>query len=633
MSDETMRDETKSGIRPKEKRDKKIRNSLYISSLIPYFLSLAFVLSLIPIFSSLLFAVPPPPGFPVPEGFVCRVNRAATASRIAAVKAAPFFQVPLSPTTAYVAVIRVEFADAGTNGNAAMSVNLAATRAFFEKVKDFYLENSYGLLTVSATITNAGSGTSGSYRLPANLSSYACGINSNWDKLAKDAAAAADAEINFADARPDLAGNQPFNAIMLYHAGPGAETSNTPNSFIWSVFVPTSTSAGTFSCPTGVTEGIRNVAGDFFRYDTISFSGMTVVPEKEVGVIDPLGVICHEFGHQLGLPDLYLNPSSSVPGNWTLMDSGVFVGSPQGSNPSHFDAWSKQFLGFSAPQIISSSKGASSSIAQAETSRTGFIRIPIDVSSVGSDKEYFLLEYRRTSGATYDNALPGQGLIIWHIDDSIASNESRLAQNNINSGVPNRGVDIVTADSSHPSDFISQTQQNRGDDGDPFPGSTNNSSFNTPKSDAYNGTQSGIVVSNISGAGSASMTMNITKLGAAATLDSIAKMINYPNPASPSALKGSRAAPNTLTTLVFQLSRPFKTAKLSIHDLSGTLVRNISQGDIQLQAQPSTDFKWVYEYNWDGKNDDGESVGPGVYLYRFKADDTVLKIGKMVVIK
>lgn len=577
--------------------------------------------------STVVWAVPPPPGFPLPEGVVCRVNRQAAETRVAALKAAPFFPPPISPTTAYVLVVRVDFSDK------TMTKTKAETETFFEKLKEFYLENSYGILTVSATVTNrtagGSAGAQGSYRLPQTMATYGQGMCSDWDRLAKDAMNAANTDYNIADARADLAGNQPFNHIMIYHAGNGAETTSLPNKLcdnddIWSVFVPTGTSGGS--------SDIKNVTGDFFRYAGISFNGVTVVPETEAGGIDPLGVIVHEYGHQLGLPDLYnaQGGGATVVGKWSLMDAGVYIGSPQGSNPAHLDAWSKQFLGFSAPQTVSSAKDQTFSIEQAELSRTAFVRIPIDVSSVGSDKEYFLLEYRRTSGATYDTALPGQGLLIWHIDDSIASNETRLAQNSINNGTPNRGVDLVEADSSNPS-------TNQGDAGDVWPGSSVNTSFTVPKSNAFNGKESGIVVSGISGAGTSGMSFNVTKLGAGSVIEvASTRVTSYPNPASPSAVKGARAGNDTLTTLVLQLARPFKTAVLTIHNLAGELVRNVPQSEIKLQAGaglPSADEKWVYEYNWNGKNDDGEPVAPGVYLYRYKLDDSAVRTGRMVIIR
>ncbi|MCS7258567.1 MAG: hypothetical protein NZ601_04295, partial [candidate division WOR-3 bacterium] len=47
-------------------------------------------------------------------------------------------------------------------------------------------------------------------------------------------------------------------------------------------------------------------------------------------------------------------------------------------------------------------------------------------------KEYFLIENRRKTG--FDVNLPGQGLLIYHIDDSVIA--QRRGSNKINAGTP-----------------------------------------------------------------------------------------------------------------------------------------------------------------------------------------------------
>ena len=560
----------------------------------------------------------------------CRINPTAFKQRVAALRAArtieglgPYFPLPLSPTTSYVLVIRIDYTDQQ------MSKTLAQTQADFANLKTFYLENSFGLMAVSATVTNCITGGAGgcsptgtgAYRMVAPLSSYANGIQSAYSTIAHDALNAANVDYNLAQA-PGAPGGKAFDHILVYHAGVGSETCGTAgcqSSNIWSVFAPTE--------PAGspLTNGVTVP----FTADGVSFPGVSAIPEQENGSIQPFGVYCHEYGHQLGLPDLYdTDTGQSVVGKWSLMDAGAYLGSPLlGSNPAHLDAWSKQFLGFSQPQPIAPATAQSKTIsnAAAQGSNKAFLRIPIDVSSVGGTNEYFLLEYRQGSGSSYDLSIPNHGLLIWHVDDSIASNQSRLDNNNVNTGSPNRGLTLISADGSDPS-------TNQGDSGDPW---QDGATFALPQSSAFNGTPSGIVVSNLSGSGSGAMSMNITRLASASSVD-IVKTITAPNPAGTGYTPMTRAAPGTLTTMIFQLTRPFKSAKLTIHELSGALVRNVPQTSLSLQAGPglpSADYKWVYEYNWDGKNDDGESVASGVYLYRFKADDDAVKTGKLVVIR
>ena len=71
-------------------------------------------------------------------------------------------------------------------------------------------------------------------------------------------------------------------------------------------------------------------------------------------VINPenggVGVFAHEYGHDLGLPDLYDYTGENSTGFWTLMSSGSWL-SAEGSNdigskPSHLGAWEKLQLGW-----------------------------------------------------------------------------------------------------------------------------------------------------------------------------------------------------------------------------------------------------------------------------------------------
>ncbi len=416
---------------------------------------------------------------------------------------------------------------------------------------------------------------------------------------------------------------------MILHAGDGEEASGT-GSDIWSVFVPTN-----------------------FTANSKAFSGFTVVPESEAGVADPLGVACHEYGHQQGLPDIY-NTATGQPtaGTWSLMDF-PYGGSLPGANPPHLDIWSKLFLGFvsttTAPGRIITSSLSGASLAPSETSSTGFYMFLLsNVSSVGAN-EYFLAEYRRPSDSSisFDKFAPSDGMIVWHIDDSIASNTTHLNNNDVNApslnGQGHMGVDLIEQNGTELSGFTGNNalkfNLGRVDRATLTGGAKaenafrDGNTFTSPQSDAFNGQQSGLAISGITGASSAkpTLTFDLTFLQAAAGL-SILKVINSPNPAGHDySSKGS----GILTTLVLQTSKPIGSRNLDIYDLLGNRVKNAGSGDIKLQlgtSGPSQDFKWVYEYDWDGTNSDGKTITSGVYLYRFKADN-VVKTGKMIIIR
>ena len=506
-------------------------------------------------------SVPPPPGFNRPEEPTCKTNSVAFAERLKIQRRySPGLAPPISATTYNVAVLRIDFSDSN------MTVSTATTETQFSNVRSFYSENSYDLLTVTSTVSKGGSGARGAYRMPRTLSYYASGINSRYGEIFSDAVAIATAAgYNFSS----------MNHIMIYHAGDGSETSGSPNSLIWSVFDPSIS----------------------LTLQGKSFSGATFVPEKEASPYDPLGVIVHEYGHQLGLPDLYnTNTGNTTVGRWSLMDSGVYTGPSlaPGSNPSHFDAWCKQFLGFSSPQTISTSQESSTSLTQTEVSRSGTVRIPISVSDIGGSNEYFLLEYRRTEGGSFDNYLPGQGLLIWHIDDSIASNSSRINSNNINIDSSRPGIGLIEADGTDTS--------NNGDAGDPWPGTSQQTKFQAPTANAYNGKDSGVFVLKISDPGNSAISFKILSTLTNTTItnstESGAVIVTggvkgYVNPEEgETALFGIRAISNG-------------TVQIKIYSMNGDLVWETSYSGNQGQQQV---------VRWNIENLNGTTVSSGIYF-------------------
>jgi immune inhibitor A len=90
---------------------------------------------------------------------------------------------------------------------------------------------------------------------------------------------------------------------------------------------------------------------------TINMMGGIPIGESEYWVgkytIQPenggVGVFAHEYGHDLGLPDLYDYYGSNSTGFWTLMSSGSWLDEGLdtiGNKPSHMGAWEKLQLGW-----------------------------------------------------------------------------------------------------------------------------------------------------------------------------------------------------------------------------------------------------------------------------------------------
>jgi len=205
--------------------------------------------------------------------------------------------------------------------------------------------------------------------------------------------------------------------------------------------------------------------------------------------IMPIGTVAHETGHGFGLPDLYDNggPSEGI-GQWGLMSSGNFT-SPL--SPSRMESWSLNELGWITLAPLTAN--GTYRFDAAPLSDTAYY---VTVQGANPRTEYFLLENRQRQQS--DTALirihcaragnpPGctGGLLIWHVDQvqiDLGSNS-----NTVNSG-PIHGLALMQADafgnldadaSSAPScqNSIFLGCSDRGDAGDPFPGTTLNNAF------------------------------------------------------------------------------------------------------------------------------------------------------------
>lgn len=121
-----------------------------------------------------------------------------------------------------------------------------------------------------------------------------------------------------------------------------------------------------------------------------------------------ISVIAHEFGHMLGLPDLYARretPGSEGVGVWCTMSTGH----GRSGRPLHFSAWSKEQLGWIKPAVIDPRTRQKLILSPATTSEKEFLKVLIRPDG----SEYLLLENRAKNG--FDIDLPGEGLLIWRV--------------------------------------------------------------------------------------------------------------------------------------------------------------------------------------------------------------------------
>ncbi|HEY1377390.1 MAG TPA: M6 family metalloprotease domain-containing protein, partial [Gemmataceae bacterium] len=123
-----------------------------------------------------------------------------------------------------------------------------------------------------------------------------------------------------------------------------------------------------------------------------------------------ISVYSHEFGHMLGLPDLYANPDrpgSEGVGVWCTMSTGH----GRDGKPLHFSAWCKEQLGWVKPCVIDPRVKQKLILAPVEKSPTEMYKVLVRPDA----SEYLLLENRMKTG--YDRDIPGEGLLIWRVVD------------------------------------------------------------------------------------------------------------------------------------------------------------------------------------------------------------------------
>ncbi len=286
------------------------------------------------------------------------------------------------------------------------------------------------------------------------------GYNNGYERaqaLVVEAVEAADAEVDFS--LFDNSGNGSVDALMIVHQGYGAEEGNHSNiwSHRWSLW------------------GVGPL-----ELDGVDIWDYTMQPEMQQGDMVDIGVYVHEFGHALGLPDLYdTDYSSDGIGQWCVMSGGSWGGPNSGPDrPAALSAWCRMDLEWSTVTTTSSTLMDYGLCALHLCDEVIRLEIP------GSFSEFFLVENRQETA--WDQGISEAGMLVWHVDQGMAGNTEDW----------HRKVDLEQADGLY--------HLNSGfgaDPGDPFPGSSDRRTFNTdttPDSRGYNNAPSPVAIYNIS---------------------------------------------------------------------------------------------------------------------------------------
>jgi immune inhibitor A len=458
-------------------------------------------------------------------------------------------------------------------------------------LRDYYREVSYNRFTIS----QASEITSWfriqrdySYFIGDSFGFYPGAFPQNAQGIVWAACSLADPTVNFAQFDED--GNDTVDIVFVVHAGPGAEEGFSGYTHhVWShQWQLSGTGTG---CP-GAYLSNDGVYVDYYSMEPERF-------EQYTGRIT-VGVFAHEFGHILGLPDLYdTDYSTNGIGSFGLMGAGSWgragVRDLPGSSPAHLCAWSKYQLGFVIPTALSRigvNRLEDQNIACAADNAVSY-RLLEDPSGPdwdypGTVGEYFLVENRFRTG--FDNSLPGDGLLILHVDDSRA--------NNSNEEHPLVGImqadgdpDFLLTDLGSASDLWQDRVYGFGD-------------TSKPSSLDYAGNPTGVWVYDIGPADSvmtASFWVTPVLLG---------RIYSLPNPyrADHQPSWGQKIIISYVPSDTIGLTNPYPQFKVSIYDIAAKQVR-------VLDSEPYEVDRFTRRAYWDLRDEQGEDAVSGMYLY------------------
>jgi M6 family metalloprotease-like protein/uncharacterized repeat protein (TIGR02543 family) len=285
-------------------------------------------------------------------------------------------------------VLLVDFADRSPAPASTVSYFqdlLFASTGGTSSMRDYFNDVSYGQLQVAGQVYGDGATW---IRLPQTFAYYDSWSDSNWmphrNEFLEDVRAAADPLVDFS--QHDGNGDGIVDGVIIIYAGQQAKW--------WS--------KGLWPHSGGINWTVDGVTTD--RY-TVQAEG------SYPGAID-ISVFCHEYSHALGAWDFY---DYDIPGEgdgpscgagiWTLMA----YDSKQLMDPFH-----RYYMGWVAPTVIDAAGTYTVEPAGGSANTDTVFRV-----NLNAPNEYLLIENRQQTG--WDAILPGNGLLIWHVDEGVTT--------------------------------------------------------------------------------------------------------------------------------------------------------------------------------------------------------------------
>lgn len=372
-------------------------------------------------------SVAPPARFPIsgsPRSLVILVNFSDLA------------YVTANPTDAFTAMLNEEGYDAnGGTGSA----------------RDYFRDNSMGTFTPQFDVV-------GPFDLPNNYKYYgendANGDDKNAVQMIVDACAKADsAGVDFSIYDTD--GDGLVDNVFVYYAGHNeAEwaSENTVWPHRWSIY-------------RGFNYSGSEASITFDGKRIMDYACTSELKWDEGTSMAGIGTFTHEFGHVLGLADMYATDGAThqTLSYWNIMDAGAYLN--EGRTPPAYNAFERFQLGFLTPELLQNNS-VNVSLDTLLSSNKAYLISSTETHNLNfndpTPAEFFLLENRQNKG--WDKFLPGHGMLLYRI----FYNETDWYNNEPNNDPDAMGVDILEADVIASDATLA---------GDPFPGTSGVTSF------------------------------------------------------------------------------------------------------------------------------------------------------------
>ena len=170
-------------------------------------------------------------------------------------------------------------------------------------------------------------------------------------------------------------------------------------------------------------------------FDGKLVSAYAMSNELSGNAISGIGIICHEYGHVIGLVDHYDTDYSDnwnnrvTPNEWDIMDGGSYNGDLH--CPPNYNAWEKAFCGWYTPTNLGTER---QNLTIKPIGTTGYSAYQINASGtqqpVNTNGLNYYIECRNKQG--WDTYIPANGLLIWKVNYNRSmweNNEPNLTSN------------------------------------------------------------------------------------------------------------------------------------------------------------------------------------------------------------